>query len=195
MARRALIDPAALQVGRTTLLRHPRAEDEAEFLALVRASRALHRGRAQPPATPARFARWLARQKEPNQELHVLCRLEDGALCGVLNLSEIVRGALQGAYLGYYAFAPRAGQGYMREGMQLVLAQAFARLKLHRLEANIQPTNAASIGLVVASGFRQEGYSPRYLKIGGRWRDHLRFAICREDWQLQRRRGPRRRPA
>ena len=57
------------------------------------------------------------------------------------------------------------------------MRHAFRRLKLHRLEANIQPTNAPSIGLARACGFAREGYSPRYLKIGGRWRDHERWAI------------------
>ena len=57
------------------------------------------------------------------------------------------------------------------------LQHAFKSMKLHRLEANIQPGNAASIALVRSCGFSKEGYSPRYLKIGGRWRDHERWAI------------------
>ena len=65
----------------------------------------------------------------------------------------------------------------MREGLQAVVRHAFKTLKLHRLEANIQPGNARSIALVKACGFRKEGYSPRYLKIAGRWRDHERWAI------------------
>jgi len=76
-----------------------------------------------------------------------------------------------------------AGQGYMTEGMRLALAQAFGPLKLHRLEANIQPANTDSIALVKRLGFKREGYSPRYLKIGGRWQDHERWAVLREDWK------------
>jgi len=71
----------------------------------------------------------------------------------------------------------------MTEGLQLVLRHAFRRLKLHRLEANIQPANTASIRLVRSLGFRKEGFSPRYLKIGGRWRDHERWALLVEDWR------------
>ena len=88
-----------------------------------------------------------------------------------------MRGNFHSAYLGYYAFAPHAGQGLMAEGLALVIRDAFRRLRLHRVEANIQPGNKASLRLVRRLGFRREGYSPRYLKIGGRWRDHERWAL------------------
>ena len=102
----------------------------------------------------------------------------------------IVRGPLQQAYLGYYAFSPHEGRGYMLEALQLVLRHAFRVLKLHRIEANIQPGNAPSIALVRAAGFDKEGFSPRYLKIGGRWRDHERWAINSDGWRTRRRRMP-----
>jgi ribosomal-protein-alanine N-acetyltransferase len=103
-----------------------------------------------------------------------------------MNLNQIYRGGFQGAYLGYYVGAPFAGQGYMREAMQLILRYAFERLKLHRLEANIQPGNSASLALVKRAGFIREGYSRRYLRIGRRWRDHERWAIIAEDWKARR---------
>jgi ribosomal-protein-alanine N-acetyltransferase len=65
----------------------------------------------------------------------------------------------------------------MTEAVGLVVRDAFRRLRLHRLEANVQPGNRASIRLVRRLGFRREGYSPRYLKIQGRWRDHERWAL------------------
>ncbi|MBC8106827.1 MAG: GNAT family N-acetyltransferase [Anaerolineae bacterium] len=71
----------------------------------------------------------------------------------------------------------------MTEAMELLLRHAFTKMKLHRLEANIQPDNSASIALVQRCGFRMEGRSPRYLKIAGRWRDHGRWAITIEDWR------------
>jgi len=98
----------------------------------------------------------------------------------MVNVSEIVGGAFRSGYLGYYAFVPHAGQGLLREGLALVIADAFRRLRLHRLEANIQPTNRASIRLVRGQGFTREGFSRRYLKIHGRWRDHERWAILAE---------------
>ena len=92
-----------------------------------------------------------------------------------------MRGPFQSAYLGYYGFAPFEGQGYMTEAMRLVLRHAFGAMRLHRVEANIQPGNAASIALVRRCGFHLEGFSPRYLKVSGRWRDHERWAILGED--------------
>jgi len=110
----------------------------------------------------------------------------DDALAGVINFSEIVRGAFHSAYVGYYAFAPLAGDGYMAEGFALALEFAFRRLKLHRVEANVQPANRRSLALVERLGFEREGYSRRYVKIAGRWRDHVRFAMLAEDWTRRR---------
>lgn len=75
----------------------------------------------------------------------------------------------------------------MTEAIQLVLSYAFNDLKLHRIEANIQPHNTASLALVKRAGFTNEGYSRRYLKICGRWQDHERWAILAEDWRAMRR--------
>jgi [ribosomal protein S5]-alanine N-acetyltransferase len=80
---------------------------------------------------------------------------------------------------------PFAGQGYMREGLELELRRAFLSPRLHRIEANIQPENHASIALARGAGFQREGFSPRYLKISGRWRDHERWAILAEDWRAR----------
>jgi [ribosomal protein S5]-alanine N-acetyltransferase len=122
----------------------------------------------------------------PSRHRLLVRRRADDAIVGVVNVNEIVRGSFQSAYLGYYAFRPHAGQGYMTEGLALVLRHAFGELGLHRLEANIQPGNRHSRELVRRLGFRKEGFSPRYLKIGGRWRDHERWAIVREAWVADR---------
>lgn len=110
----------------------------------------------------------------------LVCRQDPTAaeeIAGVINITQIVMGAFCSGYLGYYAFSGFERQGLMREGLVQVLRHAFGVLKLHRLEANIQPGNLASIALVRSCGFVQEGFSPRYLKINGRWRDHERWAI------------------
>jgi ribosomal-protein-alanine N-acetyltransferase len=101
---------------------------------------------------------------------------------GVLSLSNIVRGAFQSAYLGYWIGKPFARQGYMTEAMRLALNLAFGPLGLHRVEANIIPRNRASIALVKKLGFRNEGTAMRYLRIDGRWQDHEHWALTIEDW-------------
>jgi ribosomal-protein-alanine N-acetyltransferase len=116
-------------------------------------------------------------------------RRDDESLVGVYNVSEIVRGPLQSAYLGYYGNVAFAGKGLMTEALRLCLCEVFLRIKLHRIEANIQPGNAASRALVKRCGFRQEGFSPRYLRIDGVWCDHERWAITVEDWRRARRKG------
>ena len=98
-----------------------------------------------------------------------------------------MRGAFLSAYLGYYAFAPHAGRGYMTEALVLLLDAAYRDVGLHRVEVNVQPTNARSLALVERIGFAREGYSRRYVRIGGRWRDHVRYAMVAEDWPAARR--------
>ena len=100
----------------------------------------------------------------------------------VFNISEIVRSSFQSAYLSFYATCRFAGKGYMSAGLKLVLKKIFNELKLHRIEANIQPDNFSSLRLVKNNGFKKEGFSPRYLKINGEWRDHERWAITYEDF-------------
>jgi [ribosomal protein S5]-alanine N-acetyltransferase len=159
------------------LLRSPLADDASAFVAAVRASRRLHHPWVYPPRTRDEFLQYLHRMEVPGQYAFVVCRRDGGALVGVVNLTNVILGAFRSGYLGYYAFSGHEGQGLMREGLQAVVRHAFRTLKLHRVEANIQPANAPSIALVRACGFACEGYSPRYLKIAGRWRDHERWAL------------------
>jgi len=164
-------------------LREPAQPDRAEFVTLMRASRSFHRPWASAPTDDERFAAYLADAKRPDFEAMLLCRCEDHAILGFFNLSQIARGSLQSAYLGYAIGKRYAHHGYMREGLELVLRHAFLTVRLHRIEANIQPGNRASIALACGAGFRREGFSPRYLKIGGRWRDHERWALLADEWR------------
>jgi [ribosomal protein S5]-alanine N-acetyltransferase len=168
------------------LLRPPTAADGDEFTSSMRASRAHHRPWIYMPETAERYAAYLSRVDDPRAAPFLACRVDDGAIVGFLNISEIVRGSFKSAFLGYGGVARFAGQGYMTEAMWLVLHEAFVTLGLHRLEANIQPGNEASIKLAKRCGFELEGFSPRYLKVGGRWRDHERWAIREETWRAAR---------
>lgn len=169
--------------GARVYIRAPMLSDLEEFTELMRESRAFHRPWASAPTDEIRFHAYLEDSARPDFEAFLVCRIEDDQIIGFFNISQIVRGLFQSAYLGYAAAERFAGQGYMREGIDQVLRVAFTELGLHRLEANIQPGNQASIALARGAGFKREGFSPRYLKISGRWRDHERWALLAEDWR------------
>ena len=171
-----------LEHGERVYLRRPTSADAKELVAIVRASRALHRPWVYPGDTKAAFDGYIRQTREKDYAGLLICRRSDDRLVGMANLSQIFRGNLQSAYLGFWASAEGAGQGYMTEGIKLVLRYAFKRLRLHRVEANVQPDNAKSKALIKLSGFRHEGLSRRYVKIGGKWRDHERWAILAEEW-------------
>jgi [ribosomal protein S5]-alanine N-acetyltransferase len=162
-------------------LRRLTAADEAEFLRLARASTSLHHPWMELPDTPDTFATFLARYTRPVVNIGLaVCDRASGAILGGFNINNIVYGRFQSAAIAYWAFAGSAGRGIMSEGLGLLIGWAFTDLGLHRLEANIQPGNDASIRLVKRNGFRNEGYSPDYLFIDGAWRDHERWAITVE---------------
>ena len=156
------------------------AGDQDEFVALARASVSLHHPWYTMPTTREDFQTYLARFCQPNAEGFLVCVRDGGAMAGMITIDSIIRGRFQSASLSYAAFAPAAGRGYMSEGLALVLRYAFTELRLHRLEASIQPANEASLGLVRRLGFRQEGFSPDMLFIDGAWRGHERWAMTRE---------------
>jgi ribosomal-protein-alanine N-acetyltransferase len=175
----------AVEVGRLAYLRFPSLDDEDEFVDLMHASRRLHRPWVQTLDRDG-YRQYVARAGRPDVEALLVCRRDDDRIAGFLTLSQIFYGGFCNAMCGYAAFAPSAGQGFLTDGVALALRYAFGDLGLHRVEANIQPGNDRSRALVQRCGFRLEGYSPRYLKIGGRWRDHERWAITTEDWRAWR---------
>jgi ribosomal-protein-alanine N-acetyltransferase len=164
-------------------LRAPVAEDRDAFIAAMKASAELHRPWVTPPVSAPEFDAWLTRSARADFDASLATRVADGAIVGYFNISQIIRGPLQSAFLGYGGVAEWSGGGYMTAALHLVIERAFTDLGLHRLEANVQPANAASIALVERCGFVREGFSEKYLKIGGHWRDHARFAIRSEQWE------------
>ena len=175
--------PRAVVDSGPVYLRPPTADDEDEFLVLMQNSQGFHQPWASAPTDTTRFATYLSDAGRSDFEAMLVCRRTDNAILGFFNLSQIVRRTLESAFLGYAVGHRFAGRGYMRAGLELVLRRGFLVLGLHRIEANIQPDNIASIALARGAGFRREGFSPRYLKIGGQWRDHERWAVLIEDWE------------
>jgi ribosomal-protein-alanine N-acetyltransferase len=117
----------------------------------------------------------------------VICRKEDGLAVGGISLFEVIHRSRKSGVVGYLIGASYFRQGYATEALRLVLRFAFRQLKLHRVEANIQPHNVASLALVKRAGFTCEGHVRGFLKIAGKWRDHERWAILAEDWPGRRR--------
>jgi ribosomal-protein-alanine N-acetyltransferase len=187
-------------------LRFVTAEDESRFLELANASIEFHENWVRMPRTPGDFAHYLARSDRVNGACLVVCspvsedlarelpqdRSQDrsrglshdleagGDLVGMVGVNGIVRGPYQRGVLGYAVFQPYAGRGYMTAGVALAVHYAFDQLGLHRLEADIQPGNTASLRLVRRLGFRREGLSPGFIRIGDVWRDHERWSLTRD---------------
>ncbi|WP_392537755.1 GNAT family N-acetyltransferase [Legionella sp. 227] len=165
----------------TIHLRQLNQLDEAHFLHTMQKSHDFHYPFVTPPQTHEAFQSYLQQSLQENRRCYLALNQNEDII-GVFNISEIVQSVFQSAYLGYFASVTYAGQGLMSQALKLVLKEIFLNLKLHRIEANIQPTNTSSIHLVTQNGFLKEGFSPRYLKINGIWCDHFRFALTYEDW-------------
>lgn len=167
----------------TLYLKEPSLDDSEIFIDAMKRSTLLHKNFVTPAKTLSDYQKYVEHYKQPNQNANLLMT-ENQELVGVFNISEIVYGCFQSAYLGFFAVTGFERRGLMSRGLKLILTKAFDNLRLHRLEANIQPHNLDSIHLVKANGFRHEGFSPRYLFIDNDWRDHERFAITSEDFLL-----------
>lgn len=175
--------------GPRVTLRAPRRGDCEAWIALRRGSRdflqpweptwptdavsntAFHRRRAQ----------LLAEWREDTGRGFLIFRRTDEALLGGVTLSNIRRGVADTANMGYWTGAPYARQGYMTEAVSCILDFAFGELRLHRVEAACLPDNDASRALLLKSGFVEEGVAREYLKIDELWRDHMTFAVLRND--------------
>ncbi|MFG2681581.1 GNAT family N-acetyltransferase [Streptomyces sp. NPDC048392] len=172
-------------------IRHFTHADAAEFTARARQSKDLHHPWLFPPDSVQTYEAYAARLIEDRTKAGFLVCERDpagtsqdasgGSIAGFVNINNIVGGGFLSGALGYGAFAHAAGRGLMREGLDLVVRHAFGPMRLHRLEINVQPGNAASIALARACGFHLEGFSPRMLYIDGAWRDHQRWAITAEN--------------
>lgn len=162
------------------VLRPPRERDGRPFLAAVEASRDLHATWVVPPRDVDGYLALLLRSRHRAHATYLAWAGDD--LVGLVGLNDMVRSNLSSASLGYYGFVPFAGRGWMRRALAHTISRAFTAHGLHRLEANVQPGNARSRALVSRLGFRLEGFSPRFLRVGGQWRGHERWALLADEW-------------
>lgn len=192
LLRRQTPDPSVpVLEGQRIRLRPPRMEDWPQWSQL----RSQSRDFLTPwePAWPRdalsqtafrRRLRQLQRERSSGDAYGLfLASLQDNTVLGGITLSDIRRGVAQSATLGYWIGASHARQGYMAEAIAILLPFAFGTLALHRIEAACVPQNEPSRRLLEKSGFRQEGLARAYLKIDGRWRDHLLFAQLADEWR------------
>ena len=124
--------------------------------------------------------RTLRRQARQGTSLPFAVTVE-GRLAGQLTIGNVVRGAFNSAYAGYWVDSHVAGRGVMPTALALAVDHCFGSVGLHRIEANVRPENAASRRVVEKLGFRQEGLHERYLAIDGAYRDHIGYAVTVED--------------
>ncbi len=175
------------------LLRFAAPADRDTYTTLRMGSRAsLERWEPIPPPGfdafgPSDFDRLLATCDTPDCKRLLIIERASGEIAGRIGLSTITRGPLQQAYLGYWLGSAFEGRGLMQDAIALALRYAFTPeaqggLGLHRVECNVMPSNARSLATARRAGFREEGYSPKYLQIAGTWEDHVRFAMTIEDW-------------
>ena len=107
-------------------------------------------------------------------------------IVGRINLGGVLHGAFQNAHVGYWIDREHQRRGLVSEGVIGAFAFAFGVAKLHRLQIAIMPANVASLRVMEKVGVRKEGFAERYLRIAGRWEDHVIFAVTIEDWERMR---------
>jgi ribosomal-protein-alanine N-acetyltransferase len=181
--------PAELRAG-AVLLRPPRRRDAGEW------SAARNRNREWlQPWEPTSASSWRARSSKASWSSLVstlranaragtaipLVIVYGGRLVGQVNASNIFRGVLRSASVGYWIDSAVAGRGIMPTSVALMIDHLLGPVGLHRVEINIRPENTNSLRVVEKLGLRQEGHHERFLDIDGGWRDHLTFAITIEE--------------
>jgi [ribosomal protein S5]-alanine N-acetyltransferase len=105
----------------------------------------------------------------------------DGAVCGRINLNSVVRGAFQGASVGYWVSESHIGRGLATAAVADVIDIGFRELSLHRLEAATLLHNTPSQRVLARNGFRPFAVAESYLKIAGRWQDHILFQLLNKE--------------
>jgi len=133
------------------------------------------------PAYRRRIRRYMREIREDHAYPFFIFREQDNALVGGCTLSGVQRGVQQSCALGYWAGEKYAGRGYVTAAVRALIPYVFEELKLHRLQAACLPENERSRAVLRKCGFTEEGHARGYLRINGMWRDHVVFAILRDD--------------
>lgn len=155
--------------------------DGSAFVSLARMSLPFHRPWIKLPTDSNAFEQYVSRFDNEVSFGFVVCK--DESIVAFINLTGIEREPYQRGRLGYGVFEQYANMGYMSFGLKKVVRLSFEKLGLHRLEADIQPSNELSRRLVQRNGFTCEGISRRFIHIDGKWMDHERWALTVDEWR------------
>jgi ribosomal-protein-alanine N-acetyltransferase len=129
-----------------------------------------------------------SRTKDLNYDFGVF--LKPKQLIGIVSIIDVMRGPSQSAYIGYRIINTHWGKGFGKEAVKALIDIAFKDVKLHRVEAGIEPRNRASIKLAMSLGLRKEGLKKRAMFYGDKWIDLIMYsATCEEfgiKWKLEK---------
>jgi [ribosomal protein S5]-alanine N-acetyltransferase len=156
------------------------AGDEPEFVALAAASYEFHRKWIRLPTESAAFKKYLSKFDNEHAYFFVIRDAYSESIVGFASLTGIEREPYWRGRLGYGVFEQYARMGYMSSGLEQIIDFAFKSVKLHRLEADIQPENIPSKRLVEKAGFTCEGVSRGFIHLDDEWMDHERWVLTRD---------------
>ena len=155
-------------------------KDELEYLVNYKINKHLLKPWVHVPHNKFAFREYVNEMRTDENKAFVVFNKSNKKMIGIIELRDIYMYDFKNSYIIYFGFSPNLKKGLMKDAVKLVIKLAFKKLKLHRLEANIQPTNLASLALARSCGFNHEGYSPKFIKKNGQWKDHERWAILNE---------------
>ena len=112
--------------------------------------------------------------------LYLFNKEDEERIIGNISVTNIAYGVFQSCFLGFKLDKDEINQGKITEALKIVISIIFDEYKLHRIEANIMPKNVRSRRVVEKLGFTEEGLSKKYLRINGKWEDHLHYALLNE---------------
>jgi [ribosomal protein S5]-alanine N-acetyltransferase len=129
-----------------------------------------------------RFAAGEFAPDNPLQCRFALLTAASDEVIGLINFTNVVGYPFHACHLGFAIATRHQGKGLMRDGLQQAISDVFERLDLNRIMANFMPRNFRSARLLAGLGFRVEGFAKNYLKINGKWEDHILTSLLRSDW-------------
>ena len=181
--------------GSRILLRPPRVDDEAEWIALRKRNKKYLKpyepGWSKDALKSGFFQRRIVRQRRDWGDdraysffifKHPVKEEDPPQMIGGININNVCRGAAQFASLGYWLDEWHQGQGLMRAALRMIIYFSYNELKLHRLNASVLPGNEKSKNLLLHVGFEEEGFARGYIEINSEWQDHILYGLVLEEF-------------